>query len=293
MTDLDDEYSSELETWPCTIYRSREKYNGSRIRLRIAERQSGGTHCRVWRAARLLCRFLEQAVAGKVMPSLLLHGCKVLELGAGPGLPGILSAHLGADVTITDLANVLPIIRHNVQVNGVGADVATGAGSARVDALPWGEDVREKFPRAYFDVIIGSDMTWLIKWDGPLLLCTLLQLVDANTKILFSFTHRPYQLQGWRELFEPYFSLEVIDMEDNAEPTNPASDEEAGTLELQGQSTLLEEKDPYSLKYFDDSGDEGKTISILNLRPILPLPSDSVVKEMLASLSTNTLANPR
>ena len=62
----------------------------------------------------------------------------MLELGCGAGLIGLVAAWLGAEATMTDLPNVLPLTRRNVEHNaaavvGRGADRGSG-GVARVGA---------------------------------------------------------------------------------------------------------------------------------------------------------------
>merc|ERR1740129_288970 len=118
-----------IEHWPRTTFHCR----GRSTVLEISESQSGTTGCRVWRAARKLCRYLEQASNS---PSPPLHpGCKVLELGCGCGLVGVMCAHLGANVVMTDINHILPIARHNVRQN---ERTFTAGGTARVEELLWG-----------------------------------------------------------------------------------------------------------------------------------------------------------
>lgn len=57
----------------------------------------------------------------------------MIELGSGPGLAGLLVAKLGAQVLMTDIGKVLPLIRENIQLNGLtSTPTATCSGTAEV-----------------------------------------------------------------------------------------------------------------------------------------------------------------
>ncbi|KAL7665659.1 Protein-lysine N-methyltransferase EFM2 [[Candida] zeylanoides] len=58
----------------------------------------------------------------RLVRGLRLHD-PILELGAGTGLVGIVLARLGHDVTLTDLAPIVPNLAHNVALNNVAAAV--------------------------------------------------------------------------------------------------------------------------------------------------------------------------
>lgn len=80
-------------------------------------------------------------------------GRRVLELGAGTGLPGIVAAALGAKVVQTDKEEVaLELCRHNGRRNN-----ASGIEVRSVDWTEWNDPVR-------YDWIVGSD----ILYAGPL-----------------------------------------------------------------------------------------------------------------------------
>ena len=77
------------------------------------------------------------------------RGARVLELGAGTGLPGIVAASLGARVVQTDRNEAaLRVCRWNAERNGV-----TDVEHRRADWAAWNDDARH-------DWIIGSDILY-------------------------------------------------------------------------------------------------------------------------------------
>ena len=99
----------------------------------------------VWDASIILAKWLEKnARKGSELSRARLAGKKVLELGAGPGLGGLAAAALGADVELTDVAEVLPLLKQNAEALMGKASLATsdaawvaGAGSVSVRELDW------------------------------------------------------------------------------------------------------------------------------------------------------------
>ena len=82
-----------------------------------------------------------------------VRGKTVVELGAGPGLPGIVAARLGAArVVLTDLPGELELLRSNAAKNGVEA-------TASAAACAWG-DARAAAALGRFDVVLCSDVLY-------------------------------------------------------------------------------------------------------------------------------------
>ena len=78
-----------------------------------------------------------------------LRGARVLELGAGTGLPGIVASSLGAHVTQTDRHEVsMKLCRANGERNR-----ATGIDYRLADWAAWDDDTR-------YDWIIGADIMY-------------------------------------------------------------------------------------------------------------------------------------
>lgn len=92
-----------------------------------------------------------------------LAGKRVLELGAGTGLPGIVAATFGAKVVQTDrLELALHVAKKNVERNGVACEQRVA------DWTAWNDT-------ATYDVIIGSDVLYAdsLHWH-------LRQIFEAN-----------------------------------------------------------------------------------------------------------------
>ena len=95
------------------------------VRLRVRDTIGGGaeTGCVLWPAALLLAGWLDHRADA-------LAGLRVLELGAGAGLPGLIAARCAAvgSVTLTDVVPAtLENLRHNYR----------GAAGVEVRALDW------------------------------------------------------------------------------------------------------------------------------------------------------------
>ncbi|XP_041668101.1 protein-lysine methyltransferase METTL21D isoform X3 [Cheilinus undulatus] len=86
--------------------------------LKVKQCYLGDVGCVVWDAAIVLSKYLETKQFYE--PSSGVNAWadrKVLELGAGTGVVGLMAATLGAQVTVTDLEDLQTLLRLNIQEN--------------------------------------------------------------------------------------------------------------------------------------------------------------------------------
>lgn len=122
-----------------------------------------GLSFQLWPAATSLSEFLQRNEFG-----LRLRGRRVLELGAGTGLAGIVTSCLGSETVITDLPKVLPNLEHAVALNR--SSVGMGGGSLKAEVLRWGvEEDAARFRQQGFDIILGADIVYFETLFQPLL----------------------------------------------------------------------------------------------------------------------------
>ncbi|KAL1524764.1 hypothetical protein AB1Y20_019647 [Prymnesium parvum] len=145
----------------------------------------GGT---VWRAAGALCRWQLASVE-------TIRGARILELGAGTGASGLFAAGLGArQVVLTDGEdNLLPLLQKNAKHNE-----ELCLGDVVVGQWCFGELPRFPLPEGlegannYFELVIGSDITYSVKYNRNGLAQTLQQLLQSGTakRCILSHEHR-------------------------------------------------------------------------------------------------------
>ena len=158
--------------------------------LVITQIYVGDVGCVVWDAAIVLARFLEN----KYFPADFWAGKSVLELGAGTGLVGLVAACLGANVTLTDLKEVVPLLTDNIERNRTVIE-----GRAEGMILKWGVETKLGIP----DVILMSDLVYYTEALEPL--CeTLTELTDEHTQVLFCYEER--DTGNKKELEERFFN---------------------------------------------------------------------------------------
>ncbi|KAK4026367.1 hypothetical protein OUZ56_015370 [Daphnia magna] len=79
---------------------------------------------------------------------------RILELGSGTGFVGLVAAALGGDCLMTDLPEMVPLIKRNLFKN---TPLLQGAGSAK--AFEWGSDMSGLVSHTDkgFDIVLAAD----------------------------------------------------------------------------------------------------------------------------------------
>eukprot|EP01060_Flectonema_neradi_P011567 TRINITY_DN18623_c0_g1_i1.p1 TRINITY_DN18623_c0_g1~~TRINITY_DN18623_c0_g1_i1.p1 ORF type:complete len:391 (+),score=64.37 TRINITY_DN18623_c0_g1_i1:30-1175(+) len=134
----------------------------------------------IWKVAILLSKHL-------VANADLVKGKRVVELGSGIGLVGIVASALGAtDSVITDVDDVLPLIENNIQI--------TNQPCASAARLWWGNDSDIQAiccNKPPVDVLLAADVVYMqVAEDLINLAATFDALATTNTLILLAYEHR-------------------------------------------------------------------------------------------------------
>nr|XP_046240098.1 EEF1A lysine methyltransferase 3-like [Scatophagus argus] len=177
---------------------------GQELKIRQVFGANLGVAAPVWEAALHLCCYFEEQ-------SVELRGKRIIELGAGTGVVGILAARLGAVVTLTDLPLALPHLQDNVSANMPSSGWPTTP--PIVLPLSWGED-HVNF-HTDWDLVLCADIIYLPE-TYPLLLETLAHLCKNGAMVyLSSKMRKEHGTLGFYEACLPStFSVELVNRDD-------------------------------------------------------------------------------
>ncbi|XP_034394789.1 methyltransferase-like protein 23 isoform X1 [Cyclopterus lumpus] len=135
-----------------------------------------------------------------------LRGKKVLELGAGVSLPGVVAARCGAQVTLSDGAKTplcLDNCRRSCEANGL-LDVG-------VLSLTWGEVSPELLLLPELDIILGSDVFYEPQ-DFEDVLLTVAFLLRKNPQAQFWTTYQERSADWSIEALLHRWELSCVDV---------------------------------------------------------------------------------
>eukprot|EP00927_Polykrikos_kofoidii_P062408 TRINITY_DN57222_c0_g1_i1.p1 TRINITY_DN57222_c0_g1~~TRINITY_DN57222_c0_g1_i1.p1 ORF type:complete len:268 (+),score=34.16 TRINITY_DN57222_c0_g1_i1:73-876(+) len=140
-----------------------------------------------WPSGRLLARAFAEGALPSVLPP--VAGRHVVELGAGPGLPGLVACKLGAaSVTLTDLVELVPLMNNNIRHNSVEA-------VCRADTLDWLGAGRSRLAAANrgalgpLDIILAADVVY-VEEQEPLMGALLALMAPGHTKLVLAYKNR-------------------------------------------------------------------------------------------------------
>ncbi|KAK9846615.1 hypothetical protein WJX81_007617 [Elliptochloris bilobata] len=156
------------------------------LAVQVAQCPEDGLSFQVWPSALQLARYAEHSACAQA-------GCwagrRVLELGCGCGLVGLVFAALGARVLLTDLPEPQALIRQNIAINA--AAIAGAGGAAEAAVLAWGVTDPASLPGAWatLDLVIAADVVYHRDLFGPLL-ATLAAFGAAGVPILLAHVRR-------------------------------------------------------------------------------------------------------
>ncbi|KAM7422334.1 hypothetical protein PAMA_010411 [Pampus argenteus] len=173
---------------------------GQELKIRQVFGANLGVAAPVWEAALHLCGYLEDQPVE-------LRGRRIIELGAGTGVVGIVAARLGADVTLTDLSLALPQLQANVSANMP----SSGWPFVPPTVLPlcWGKD-HMNFPSDW-DLVLCADIVYLQE-TYPLLVETLAHLCKSGAVVYLSSKMR--KEHGTHSFYEEHlptrFNVELV-----------------------------------------------------------------------------------
>jgi ribosomal protein L11 methylase PrmA len=148
-----------------------------------------GTGLNTWDGSIVLAKYLQRHQDS------IIHGKRVLEVGAGTGIAGMAAAWLGAAHTVlTDLPYVLQNLQNNILHNFDATSLVTEDTCMReekdieisAEGLDWMDD--RSYPIYHgqqWDVILGADVVW-IESLIPSLVQTLTACANENSIVLIS-----------------------------------------------------------------------------------------------------------
>ncbi|WVN89569.1 uncharacterized protein L203_104796 [Cryptococcus depauperatus CBS 7841] len=166
-----------------------------------------------WPSGEVLSRYL--AYRHAIDPT-RLYGQKVIELGSGTGLVGIVAAMLEptAEIWVTDQAQLLELMTTNAELNLKGKNQR----NVHVAELNWGEPLPSNIPTEEASLILAADCVYF-EPTFPLLVKTLCDLapVGKPMEILFCYKKRRKADKRFFIMLKKHFTLTPVDDDKDSE----------------------------------------------------------------------------
>ena len=123
-----------------------------------------------------------------------VRGLRVVELGCGLGVPSLVAAARGAEVTATDWAgDAITLLRRNAEANGL---------SIRAEARDW----RDPWPER-FDLALAADVLYEQRNVEPVVA----RLTELAPRAVVALAGRPYEEEFLRTLAATGATVEQTD----------------------------------------------------------------------------------
>ncbi|KAK9904903.1 hypothetical protein WJX75_005147 [Coccomyxa subellipsoidea] len=171
----------------------------------------------VWDASIVLAKFLEKNARKGEFSRATVKGKRACELGAGPGLGGMAFALLGAEVLLTDLPDIVPLIRKNVDANFTSAALHSRegpwgqqAGKVSVQELDWGNEAHIAQAGGPFAFVLAADCVYHEEHLFALRQ-TIVSLTDMKSTVIIANELRSESVQSkFMQLFEEKFTIKKV-----------------------------------------------------------------------------------
>mmetsp|Transcript_67100 Transcript_67100/g.148859 ORF Transcript_67100/g.148859 Transcript_67100/m.148859 type:complete len:212 (-) Transcript_67100:77-712(-) len=194
---------------------SKEAEQATHFTCDFEERPDGNF---IWHASLVLLKYLQEPERARQ-----LRGRRVLELGSGLGHLGHGLARLGAHVTCTDQAKVVPVLEESLkELDAKDGPPADAGGSVRIVTLDWGEEgfAASEFAKeeVAFDVIISAELVYLEETHDLLLWCWD-RFAGPDTVIYSAFINRPFSWNFFVKVHDSdLFEVDQLDDEKDFDP---------------------------------------------------------------------------
>ncbi|WVW81088.1 hypothetical protein I302_103079 [Kwoniella bestiolae CBS 10118] len=181
---------------------------GLRDEVRLKVDAGPGCGGIAWPSGEVLSRYI--AYRHGLDPS-CLQNKKILELGSGTGLVGIVAGILepSCEVWVTDQSILLDLMKVNAELNLPSTQHKR---NVHVAELNWGEDLPKSIPVKELDIILAADCVYF-EPAFPLLVQTLCDLapIDKEVEILFCWKKRRKADKRFFAMLKKHFNQFPVD----------------------------------------------------------------------------------